>query len=284
MRAGIAIKRFPKRHDWPPPDILAGREWQALTLIDKYAPGLAPAPVAADLAALEPTVTMSRLPGTALRGVPVSPQQVAAMARAVITLHTAIPPHELACLPPRLGNPVYQAQALRAWAGQLPPPPASPVVAAATRSGLAWLARSEHVWAAGPDVPPVFGQADGNLENFLWDGTRVRIIDFEYSGRSDRAWELADITEHVSAWVDTEFDVPAFLEHFDLRPAEAARLRDSRRLFALCWLKLLRLQAPPHPRIRPVPSRNRHSACLSCWAARKPDEQRAGPDPPVSAG
>lgn len=45
--------------------------------------------------------------------------------------------------------------------------------------------------------------------------------------------------------------VPAFLEHFDLRPAEAARLRDSRRLFALCWLKLLRLQAPPHPRNPP---------------------------------
>jgi Phosphotransferase enzyme family len=173
------------------------------------------------------------------------------MARAIITLHAAIPPHELACLPPRLGNPGHQAQALRARAGQLPPPPVSPVVAAATRSGLAWLARSEHVWAAGPDVPPVLGQADGNLENFRWDGTRVRIIDFEYSGRSDRAWELADITEHVSAWVDTEFDVPAFLEHFDLRPAEAARLRDSRRLFALCWLRLLRLQAPPHPRNPP---------------------------------
>ena len=44
MRAGIAIKRFPKRYDWPPPDNLAGRESQALTLIDKYAPGLAPAP------------------------------------------------------------------------------------------------------------------------------------------------------------------------------------------------------------------------------------------------
>ncbi len=68
---------------------------------------------------------------------------------------------------------------------------------------------------------------------------------------ADRAWELADITEHVSAWVDTEFDVPAFLEHFDLRPAEAARLRDSRRLFALCWLKLLRLQDQPHPRNPP---------------------------------
>lgn len=121
-------------------------------------------------------------------------------------------------------------------------------MAAATSTGLAWLARSELEWAGEPDVPPVFGQADGNLENFLWDGSRVRIVDFEYSGSSDRAYELADITEHVSSWVDTEFDAPAFLDHFDLTGAEAARLRDCRRLFALSWLKLLRLQDGPQAR------------------------------------
>jgi hypothetical protein len=144
------------------------------------------------------------------------------------------------------------------------PGPGAPCVGrtAATAPGQPGRGSRHEIWAglAGP-VRARVGRRAGcaagarpggwEPENFLWDGTRVRIIDFEYSGRSDRAWELADITEHVSAWVDTEFDVPAFLKHFDLRPAEAARLRDSRRLFALCWLKLLRLQAPPHPRNPP---------------------------------
>jgi thiamine kinase-like enzyme len=248
MQPGTAIKRFVKCEEWQPPDIAAQREWRALALVDKYAPGLAPTPVEADLAGPEPTVIMSRLAGTPLRGISVRPEQLTAMAHAVITLHQAIPPHEVAGLSPRVGPQRVAVQALRAWGERLGQSRSSPVVAAATSTGLAWLARSELEWAGEPDVPPVFGQADGNLENFLWDGSRVRIVDFEYSGSSDRAYELADITEHVSSWVDTEFDAPAFLEHFDLTGAEAARLRDCRRLFALSWLKLLRLQDRPHSR------------------------------------
>lgn len=44
------------------------REWRALTLLDVHAPGLAPTPRHADLAADESTVVMSRLPGGPLRG------------------------------------------------------------------------------------------------------------------------------------------------------------------------------------------------------------------------
>jgi aminoglycoside phosphotransferase (APT) family kinase protein len=49
---------------------------------------------------------------------------------------------------------------------------------------------------------PVLGQGDANLANFLWDGTKVRIVDFEDSGPSDRAFELADLVEHLSVWSD----------------------------------------------------------------------------------
>jgi len=45
----------------------------------------------------------------------------------------------------------------------------------------------------------VLGQGDGNLANFLWDGGQVRIVDFEDSGPSDRAFELAVLVEHLSA-------------------------------------------------------------------------------------
>jgi hypothetical protein len=39
------------------------REWRALTLLERYAPDLAPAPLSADLSADPPVVIMSRLPG-----------------------------------------------------------------------------------------------------------------------------------------------------------------------------------------------------------------------------
>lgn len=53
-----AIKRFRGEHREQ-----AEREWRALTLLARYAPGLAPEPREADLEAPEPTVVMSRLPG-----------------------------------------------------------------------------------------------------------------------------------------------------------------------------------------------------------------------------
>lgn len=81
MQPGTAIKRFVKCEEWQPPDIAAQREWRALALVDKYAPGLAPTPVEADLAGPEPTVIMSRLAGTPLRGSSVRPEQLTAMAR-----------------------------------------------------------------------------------------------------------------------------------------------------------------------------------------------------------
>lgn len=90
------------------------------------------------------------------------------------------------------------------------------------------------------EVPAVFGAGDGNLANFLWDGRRVRIVDFEDSGRSDRVFELAEITEHVGCWVEEPLDVASFLGHFALTAAESAQLEKCRCLLALVWLFLLR--------------------------------------------
>ncbi|WP_433859636.1 aminoglycoside phosphotransferase [Streptomyces kronopolitis] len=85
----------------------------------------------------------------------------------------------------------------------------------------------------------MFGAGDGNLANFLWDGRTVRIVDFEDSGRSDRAFELAEITEHVASWAEHPLDVSSFLGHFALTRAEQGRLREYRRLLVLVWLFLL---------------------------------------------
>ena len=205
-----------------------GREWRALTLLDRYAPGLAPRP----LSLADGTVTMTRLPGVPLRGAELTPLHLDALARATDRLLHAVPPATAAALPERRWYVRDSVAAIRRRTVR----PGSPAVEA----GLRWLAGAEAGLLAGAEAAaPVLGQADGNLANFLWDGAEVRLVDFEDSGRSDRPYELAEVVEHLSAWVDTDLDAAAFLGRFALTAAESARLVECRRLFALLWLVFL---------------------------------------------
>lgn len=121
----------------------------------------------------------------------------------------------------------------------------------------------QSVEQAGVDVKCLFGlaswAADGDADAdaragavlVRWDGSRVPVVDFEDSGLSDRAFDLAEITEHVASWVDRPLDVVSFLDRFDLTAAERARLGECRRLLALVWLFLLALDDAEHPRNPP---------------------------------
>lgn len=238
----------------------SAREWRALGLLHRYAPGLAPEPLHADLGAAEPTVVMSRLAGRPLRGAPLDGGRIAALAAAVTALHHALPPDVLASVPPRPGRQGELAGLVRSWYGRIRPQAGEPV-GAAMDAGLDWLSRCPPHTGDLHGVPGVFGPGDGNLANYLWDGTRVQVVDFEDSGRSDRAFELAEITEHVAAWVEHPLDVPLFLGHFDLAPAESARLPGCRRLLALVWLFLLAFDAAG-PRRNPPGTADRQAARL----------------------
>ncbi|MFC8256852.1 hypothetical protein ACFUNF_04145 [Streptomyces sp. NPDC057291] len=62
----------------------------ALTLLARYAPGLAPEPWEADLEAPEPTVVMSRLSGEPLRGRSLDDGQIKALAATLSRLYVAV--------------------------------------------------------------------------------------------------------------------------------------------------------------------------------------------------
>ncbi|MEU7486372.1 hypothetical protein [Streptomyces sp. NPDC042319] len=67
-----------------------------------------------------------------------------------------------------------------------------------------------------------------------------------------RSSYTAEITEHISVWGDGHLPADALLAHFDLTPAETARLRTARRLLTAVWLFLLRQDArSAHPRNPP---------------------------------
>ncbi|GLY90204.1 phosphotransferase [Actinoallomurus iriomotensis] len=238
------------------------REWRALTLLAEHAPGLAPVPGfpqptdpdrppgRADLEADPPSVTMTRLEGVPLAG-RLTDAQVGGLAEAVAAVQEAIPGPVLRALPFRLLHPLVALRRLRAWCARRPSPDGDPLVVRAFGAVTDWVGRPRLDDVFSAEFTPVFGLGDGNLANYLWDGARVRIVDFEYSGLSDRAYELAEVVEHISVWVDDGLDAPAFLSRFELTPAETARLRECRRLLALYWFRSVLSEDPERPRNPP---------------------------------
>lgn len=234
--ADVVTKRYPGNRDG------AEREWRSLLLLAEWAPGLAPTPLTADLAGDPPEIRMSRLNGTSLGNAPVTDEQVAAMAAAVTRLHTSIPRGPISAFPQRPGHPLEMANWLREQCGAHPGLGADPVVARAFAAAVEWLSAETLDKVLQDEPEPVFGSGDGNLANFLWDGSQVQLIDFEYGGRCDRAYDLAEIVEHISMSVEAG----SLLAHFELSGSSALRLRRFRRLLALYWfLRVLPGNADP---------------------------------------
>jgi hypothetical protein len=245
MRSDLVIKTYrSSRQDGPE------REWRALTLLAEYAPGLAPTPIEADFSADPPRMVMSRLPGVPLTE-PVTDVQVEAMADAIRMVQEIVPALVLTDVPPRAGDMSQFLAGLRAACAKGSPPGAGPLVARAFEEAAKWLGQPGLDDLATAEVEPVLGAGDGNLANYVWDGTRIGVVDFEYAGRSDRAFELAEVVEHVSAWVNDAFDAASLLSRFELTRAEAVRLRESRRLLAIYWLLALLPDSPGHARNPP---------------------------------
>jgi aminoglycoside phosphotransferase len=215
------------------------REWQALNLLARYAPGLAPRPVRADLMADPPAVVMSRLPGEPLGNQPASDAQVDAIAEALIRLHHAIPSPVLAAVDQVGYSPQSVSDRMRELAAAGRAESLDRLPRQAYAAALAWLDGGGMETCDPAIVRPVFAHGDSNLANRLWDGSEVRLVDFEISGRGGRAQELADFVEHITAWAHAGIDAEAFLGRFDLIPAEREQVRGLRRLHAAHWLMIL---------------------------------------------
>jgi hypothetical protein len=217
------------------------REWRALQLLAEHAPRLAPEPISADLNGSPPSIVMSLLPGEPLGGRPLTAAQEGALAVAVGQLWQAVPVELVTPVPGEADTRAELVRMVHDWLASVDPGPDA-AVRDALAGGAAWLTGAPVMVAgAGPGrsggaIPRVLGQGDANLANFLWDGQLVRLVDFEDSGVSDRAFELAVLVEHVSAWRDAGLDADRFIAGFDLSAAEQSHLADWRRLLALYWL------------------------------------------------
>lgn len=202
------------------------REWTVLTLVDRFAPGLGPQPLAADLDARPPTVTMSVVPGRPLD--PTAPDQLDGWADALRRLWAVPPP------------PVPWRDDLAYARGLLdtPWPGAEGDVAAALAAAAAWWDGPDPDRLRAPPPVVVLGHRDPNPTNYLWDGRTVRIVDFEDAAPSDPATELALLIEHRGA---ERLDGDGFRTRFDV---DDRRFRAARRVWAMFWLHLLRPGGP----------------------------------------
>lgn len=218
------------------------REWDALTLIHRHRPGLAPVPLHHLLAAEPPSIVMSRVPGVSLADIGrLAPRQYAGIAIALDRLHTAVPTPGLVDVPLRRWHAAEAVAEMRSWMAEGHEVGDDDLARTALERAGRWLASQEADSLASGAGTPIFTHGDGNLSNFVWSdetGT-ARIVDFEDAGRSDRAYELADLTEHLSTWVDNSLDTASFLERVDVDRHDRERFRQSRRLFATFWLLML---------------------------------------------
>lgn len=192
-------------------------------------------------------IVMSRLPGRVLRGEHATGEQLRAVAAALNRLHR-LPPQVVEETEPAAWGPAAAVAKTRALAGRRPDLGSDPLVHEAFRAGIACLASTAPDTLTTNPLPPVLGLADGNHANYLWDDHegRVRLLDWEDSGRNDRAFELGEVTEHISR-VDVALDAERLLAHLDLAPGEGERVRDFRRLIALGWFLQLGPDGPATP-------------------------------------
>lgn len=243
---GFVLKRY-ARVDRDQP----GREWRALRLLHEYAPGLAPAPVGADLHADPPSIRMGVVAGEPLGEQPLAPSETRAIVEALDRLYTCVPEVALAAVPMGSNPPSRALGDVTSRLAMQARPNDDADVAQAYDEASRWLSGSDANRLLGeePDQA-VFARVDHNLSNFLWDGERARLVDFEYSGRSDRCAEMAELVEHISARCTPDSVWQRFLDELDWSRAQRRRLLTIRRLLAAMWLLLL-LPGQPGERRNP---------------------------------
>lgn len=217
------------------------REWTCLELLATHAPGVAPRPLRRETDADgNPVLVMARLPGVPLGNAPLGAAQITSLGH--VLRQTYAVPFEDAVnsgIPERLYGPSTLPESISEWLGEaydLAQCQDSGLVRRARDAASSWLAGS-----AGLPEPQLsaLGTSDRKPANVLWDGGTCRLVDFEDSGLSDPAFELADTVEHIAWRFTTFFDPLALIDAVALPNDERERVRAYRALWACFWLVML---------------------------------------------
>lgn len=222
----------------------AQKEWAALRLLEASGCDFAPRLIACAEHARAPAAALTLLPGNDLGNAVLKPQQLGALAETLCELDSvgkkqtaesvdsntatrlATLWHEVQELPTATGTGY-----MRTYVDRL-----ALEAAGEARDLWARWARSLDVKLLEQPAPAVFSRGDPNLANCLWDGVRMRIVDYEYAGLSDRAFDLADLIEHPQSRNTPEEGWHMFVDLFRMPAWEMRRLEAARRMLAMFWV------------------------------------------------
>lgn len=226
-------KEFVADHGWE-----AEREWACLTLLAEHAPGLAPRPLRREDGET-PVIVMERIPGDPLAPRPLTAGQTQALGAALRRLYD-VPVQAVreAGIGPRRYGAAEHAQVMVEWLAD------DHDLRECRDPGLVGEALEvARAFVADPPVPETrlaaLGIADLNPANVLWDGRRVRLVDFEDGGLSDPAYELADHVEHLGSRLPGVYDARALADAVGLDAEDRQRMAAYRPLWAVFWLAML---------------------------------------------
>lgn len=219
------------------------REWTVLVDLHAAHPGDAPAPLWEDLDHPQPAIGMSYLPGIPLPEL--DADQHGAALKALAALHNRI--HDMP-IPSALTNTPrvdswahYTRRLTDVWPAQLADAADDPATPTMLRLLQAWTSRGDQLGHIVHTGPLVLSRGDSNLLNWLWSATdsRIRCVDFEFSGYSTVAFDAADLTEHISARSIPDDRWEEILPDLGITPALRPAYESAQRTCALRWLAVL---------------------------------------------
>jgi hypothetical protein len=218
----------------------AEREWLSLGFLAGHHVPSAPLPLWADPDPAQPAIGMTFLPGRPFPETGDRREPLRALA-AVHCRYAELPlPAELAGLERIDSASHYIHRITRIWAPAVTSHPRDALTRDLLQILREWEDSGDAAVLAEP-ARPVFSRGDSNLLNWLWDGTSIRVVDYEFAGYSDLAFDCADLAEHISsreagigdqAWAEA-LSLAGLAGH-DRRRFEAAQ-----RTCALRWLAVL---------------------------------------------
>lgn len=211
------------------------REWHGLNHVAGL--GLAPQPLWRDDHPDQPALGMSFVPG---RPIPelTNPELVLPWIATATGAMQALPMAEPLASWPRVDSIThYIARLTDIWPQQL---------AAADDAHTGKMRTLLDRWEASGDVgllrrptPAVFSRGDANLLNWLSENEGLHVVDFEFSGWSDRAVDAADHIEHISARQVPDSTWRTLEDDFGVNRQNRSRFAAARRTIALRWLAVL---------------------------------------------
>jgi Phosphotransferase enzyme family len=218
----------------------AEREWLSLTFLSGHQAGSAPVPLWADPHPGQPAIAMTLLPGRPFPETGDRREPLRALA-AVQRQYAGLPlDGELAALE-RIDSASHYIRRINGiWAPVIKNHPRD----ALTRDLQQILSRWEESGDAAVLAEParrIFSRGDSNLLNWLWDGSGIRVVDYEFAGYSDLPFDCADLTEHISSR-QAGIDDQAWAEIIGLAGPggrDRRRFEAAQRTCALRWLAVL---------------------------------------------